>query len=55
MSEKLLVYALGRPMHHYDMPQVRALAHRAAASDNRFSAFVLGVVESDTFQKRVKK
>jgi hypothetical protein len=55
MGEKLLIYALGRPTHHYDMPQVRALARRAAASDNRFSAFVLGVVESDTFQKRVKK
>jgi len=54
-TEKLLIYALGRPVHYYDMPTVRAVVRRAAREGNRFSALVLGIVESDSFQKRVKK
>ena len=54
-TEKLFVYALGRPVHYYDMPTVRAVVRRAAKEHNRFSAFLLGIVESDAFQKRVKK
>ena len=54
-TEKLFVYALGRPVHYYDMPMVRAVVRRAATNGNRFSALLLGVVESDAFQKRVKK
>ncbi|HXH24171.1 MAG TPA: DUF1592 domain-containing protein, partial [Vicinamibacterales bacterium] len=53
-TEKLLIYALGRPLHYYDMPAVRAIVRRAAREGNRFSAVVLGVVESEAFQKRVK-
>jgi hypothetical protein len=54
-TEKLFIYALGRPVHHYDMPTVRSVVRRAAKDSNRFSALVLGIVESDAFQKRVKK
>jgi mono/diheme cytochrome c family protein len=54
-TEKLMTYALGRPVHDYDMPTVRAIVRRAAANDNRFSALILGIIESDSFQKRVKK
>ena len=54
-AEKLLLYALGRPIHYYDMPQVRAITRRAAGNGNRFSSLVAGIVESDPFQKRVKK
>jgi mono/diheme cytochrome c family protein len=54
-TEKLFVYALGRPVHYYDMPMVRAVVRRAARDGNRFSALLLGVIESDAFQKRVKK
>jgi hypothetical protein len=53
-AEKLLTYAVGRPMHHADMPDVRAVARRASASGYRFSSLLLGVIESDQFQKRVK-
>ena len=53
-TEKLLTYALGRPMHHYDMPIVRSIVRRAAKENNRFSALVLGIIQSDAFQKRVK-
>ena len=54
-TEKLMTYALGRPVHAYDMPTVRAIVHRAAANNNRFSSLVTGIIESDAFQKRVKK
>jgi hypothetical protein len=54
-TEKLFIYALGRPMHAHDMPLVRAVVRRAAKDGNRFSALLLGIVESDAFQKRVKK
>ena len=54
-TEKLFVYALGRPVHYYDMPMVRTVVRRASKEGNRFSAFLLGIVESDAFQKRVKK
>jgi hypothetical protein len=54
-AEKLYTYALGRPVHAYDMPIVRGIVRRAAANDNRFSALVMGIIESDAFQKRVKK
>ncbi len=54
-TEKLYTYALGRPVHSYDMPTVRAIVRRAAANDNRFSSLVMGIIESDAFLKRVKK
>jgi mono/diheme cytochrome c family protein len=54
-TEKLYTYALGRPVHSYDMPTVRGIVRRAAANDNRFSSLVMGIIESDAFQKRIKK
>jgi hypothetical protein len=54
-TEKLMTYALGRPVHDYDMPTVRAIVRRAASNNNRFSSLVMGIIESDSFQKRVKK
>jgi hypothetical protein len=55
VTEKLLIYALGRPLDYTDMPAVRAIVRRAAAEENHFSAVLLGIVESDAFQKRIKK
>jgi len=54
-TEKLMVYALGRPMHYYDMPGVRSVVRRAGREGNRFSSLVLGIVESNAFQQRIKK
>jgi mono/diheme cytochrome c family protein len=48
--EKLMTYALGRPLRYYDMPAVRAIVRRAAGSDDRFSSLVLGIVESEAFR-----
>jgi mono/diheme cytochrome c family protein len=54
-ARKMLTYALGRPVHHDDMPVVRTIVRRAAADKNRFSSLILGVVESAPFQMRIKK
>jgi hypothetical protein len=43
---------MGRVLEYYDMPSVRAIDRAAAMRNNRFSAFVLGVVKSRQFQMR---
>jgi hypothetical protein len=54
-TERLLTYALGRPVQYYDMPTVRSIVRRAAQNDYRFSSLVLGIVDSLPFQMRTKK
>ena len=54
LSQKLLIYALGRGLQAYDQPVVRGIVRDAAAQDYRFSSFVLGIVESAPFQMRQK-
>jgi hypothetical protein len=44
------MYAVGRELEYYDMPQVRAVVRRAAARDYRLSAIVSGIVASDAFR-----
>jgi len=52
VTEKLLVYALGRGLEYYDMPSVRAIVRTAAADEYRWSSVIIGVVESTPFQMR---
>jgi hypothetical protein len=52
-SEKLLTYALGRRLDPEDMPLVRKIAKEAGRGNNRFSAIVLSIVQSDAFQKNM--
>ena len=52
VAERLLTYALGRGVEHYDLPAVRAVARAAAADDYRFSTLVMRIVESVPFQMR---
>jgi hypothetical protein len=52
MTEKLLMYALGRPIEHYDMPVVRGIVRDAADDDYRLSAIVEGIVTSQPFLMR---
>jgi hypothetical protein len=49
-TENLLAYGLGRVIDYRDMPVVRSIEHQAAQNDNRFSAFVMGIVNSTPFQ-----
>ena len=52
MAEKMLTYALGRGLEHYDMPAVRAIVRDAGRRNYRFSSLVLGIVDSVPFQMR---
>jgi len=54
-TEKLLIYALGRPLHAEDMSTVRDIVRTADRNDQRFSSLVLGVVESPLFRLRTRK
>jgi mono/diheme cytochrome c family protein len=49
-TERLMMYALGRELQAYDMPQVRTVVRRAATQGNRLSAIVSGIVSSDAFR-----
>jgi hypothetical protein len=51
-SENLLAYGLGRVVTYEDMPVVRSIDRAAAAHQNKFSSFVLGIVKSEPFQYR---
>src|SRR5204863_855559 len=51
-TERLLMYATGRTVQHYDMPTVRRIVHNAAKDDYKFSALVQAVVHSDQFRMR---
>jgi hypothetical protein len=53
-TQKLLTYATGRTTEYYDMPGIRAIVRKAAANDYRFSMLVMGVVQSDPFEKKTK-
>lgn len=52
LTEKLLIYALGRGLTAHDMPEVRQIVRDASKQDYRFSQLVLGVVQSRPFQWR---
>jgi hypothetical protein len=52
VTEKLLTYALGRGLEHYDMPAVRKILNDAAPDSYRMHAIVAGVVKSYPFQFR---
>ncbi|HVH29522.1 MAG TPA: DUF1592 domain-containing protein [Vicinamibacterales bacterium] len=54
VTEKMLIYALGRGVEYQDMPLVRSIVRDAGASNYRFSSIVMGIVKSDAFQMNTK-
>jgi hypothetical protein len=52
--EKMMTYALGRAIDYHDMPAVRVIVRQAERENLRFSALVLGVVQSVPFSHRIK-
>jgi hypothetical protein len=52
LTEKLLVYALGRGLEYYDVETVDAIVARLEQSGGRPSALLSGVIESVPFQRR---
>jgi hypothetical protein len=49
LTEKLLIYALGRGLEPFDMPVVRTIRKQAAQENYRFSALVKGIISSVPF------
>ena len=53
VTEKLLIYAVGRGMEYYDRPAIRRIVTQAEPEDYRWSDLILGVVQSSAFQMRM--
>jgi len=52
LTDKLLTYALGRGLEYYDIETMDQIVERMEAEKGRFSALLMGVIESAPFQKR---
>jgi len=50
LTERLMVYALGRTLEFKDMPQVRAIVRATAADNYRFETLVTNIVTNAPFQ-----
>ena len=55
LTEKLMMYAVGRELEYFDMPQVRAVVRKAAKQNDTLSSIVSGIVVSDAFRMQVDK
>ena len=53
VTEKLLIYALGRGIEYYDAPAVRQIVRGSAADDYGLASLVVGVVQSTPFRMRL--
>ena len=52
VTEKLMMYALGRGVEYYDLPVIRQITREAAPKDYRWSSIIAGIVKSTPFQMR---
>jgi len=52
VADKLLTYAIGRGLEHYDAPAIRGVVRAAAADDYRWSSTILALVKSAPFRMR---
>ncbi|NIN34307.1 MAG: DUF1585 domain-containing protein, partial [Gammaproteobacteria bacterium] len=52
VTQKSMTYALGRSLEYYDQPAVREIVQKIMQNDYRWSALVLGIIESTPFQYR---
>ncbi|MGE0446718.1 MAG: DUF1592 domain-containing protein, partial [Vicinamibacterales bacterium] len=55
VTERMLIYALGRGLEPSDMAVVRGIVGNAARNDYRFLSVIQGIVESAPFQMRTKQ
>ncbi len=52
LTEKLLTYAVGRGIDYYDVETVDSIVDRLDRAEGRFSALLMGVIESGPFGRR---
>jgi mono/diheme cytochrome c family protein len=55
VTERLMIYALGRGLEASDMAVVRSIVRKAGQDDFHFMSVILGIVESSPFQMRTKQ
>ncbi len=51
-TEKLMTYALGRPVTHSDQPTVRDIVRKSQADQYRLTTLIMNIIESVPFQQR---
>jgi hypothetical protein len=54
VTEKLMIYALGRGLEPSDIPAVRAILRQSATGNYRLDSLIMGVAQSVPFQMRQK-
>jgi hypothetical protein len=54
LTEKLMIYALGRGLSAGDMPTVRSIVRDTARNNYRFSSLIAGIVQSVPFRMRIR-
>lgn len=52
LTEKLLIYALGRGLEYYDRPTIDRIVAKAKIEEPKFSVLVREIVRSDPFMQR---
>ncbi len=52
-TQNLMAYAIGRRVEFYDQPAIRRIEASARAKDNRINEFIVGVIKSDPFRRRL--
>ncbi|MFK8112639.1 MAG: DUF1592 domain-containing protein [Rubripirellula sp.] len=52
LTEKLMIYALGRGTEYYDKCAIDQIMAYTAANDFKFAYLIAGIIESDPFQKQ---
>jgi hypothetical protein len=50
LTEKLMIYALGRSVEYYDMPAVRRIVRDAKRENYKFSVILTGIAQSEPFR-----
>lgn len=55
LVEKLMTYAVGRPMEYSDRAAIRRIVRDAEPQDYRFSSLVAGITSSDAFLMRTSQ
>ena len=52
LSEKMLTFAVGRGVEHYDAPTINLLVRRLERNKGNLRELIYGIIESAPFQKR---
>jgi hypothetical protein len=51
-TEKLMTYALGRSVTHFDQSTIRDIVRRSSADQYRLGTLIMNLIESAPFQQR---